>query len=171
MTLNTSRRNLIWRQGLYRGNPVTVGSLGWVLMQCDQGSYKGKYGYIDRHMQRKDDVRRGEKAAVYKPRRRAGSDSPSDSEDYLDLPQTQKTILRRLSCYLDLELPISRTVRKQIIVLVSHPAWASLLLKPWTNRYIQALKWSEVKSLSRVWIFATSWTVAYQAPPSMGFSR
>ena len=30
---------------------------------------------------------------------------------------------------------------------------------------------SEVKSLSRVRLFATSWTVAYQAPPSMGFSR
>ena len=29
----------------------------------------------------------------------------------------------------------------------------------------------EVKSLSRVWLFATSWTVAYQAPPSMEFSR
>ena len=27
------------------------------------------------------------------------------------------------------------------------------------------------KSLSRVWLFATPWTVAYQAPPSMGFSR
>ena len=30
---------------------------------------------------------------------------------------------------------------------------------------------SEVKSLSRVRLFATPWTVAYQAPPSMGFSR
>ena len=30
---------------------------------------------------------------------------------------------------------------------------------------------SEVKSLSHVWLFATPWTVAYQAPPSMGFSR
>ena len=29
---------------------------------------------------------------------------------------------------------------------------------------------SEVKSLSRVWLLATPWTVAYQAPPSMGFS-
>ena len=29
----------------------------------------------------------------------------------------------------------------------------------------------EVKSLSRVRLFATLWTVAYQAPPSMGFSR
>ena len=29
----------------------------------------------------------------------------------------------------------------------------------------------EVKSLSRVQLFATSWTVAYQASPSVGFSR
>ena len=30
---------------------------------------------------------------------------------------------------------------------------------------------SEVKSLSRVQLLATPWTAAYQAPPSMGFSR
>ena len=29
----------------------------------------------------------------------------------------------------------------------------------------------KVKSLSRVWLLATPWTAAYQAPPSMGFSR
>ena len=29
----------------------------------------------------------------------------------------------------------------------------------------------KVKSLSRVRLFATPWTLAYQAPPSMGFSR
>ena len=28
-----------------------------------------------------------------------------------------------------------------------------------------------MKSLSHVWLFATPWTVAYQASPSMGFSR
>ena len=35
------------------------------------------------------------------------------------------------------------------------------------------LKWitNNVKSLSRVQLFATPWTVAYQAPLSMGFSR
>ena len=33
-------------------------------------------------------------------------------------------------------------------------------------------KWKvKVKSLSRVWLFATPWTAAYQAPPSMGFAR
>ena len=30
---------------------------------------------------------------------------------------------------------------------------------------------SEVKSLSRVQLFATQWAVAHQAPRSMGFSR
>ena len=29
----------------------------------------------------------------------------------------------------------------------------------------------KVQSLSRVWLLATPWTAAYQAPPSMGFSR
>ena len=29
----------------------------------------------------------------------------------------------------------------------------------------------KVKSLSSAWLFATPWTVAYQAPLSMGFSR
>ena len=33
------------------------------------------------------------------------------------------------------------------------------------------MKRGEVKSLSRVQLFATPWTVAYQAPLSMGFSR
>ena len=28
-----------------------------------------------------------------------------------------------------------------------------------------------MKSLRRVWLFSTPWTAAYQAPPSMGFSR
>ena len=32
-------------------------------------------------------------------------------------------------------------------------------------------EWSEVKSLSHVSLFATPWTVAHQAPQSMGFSR
>ena len=29
----------------------------------------------------------------------------------------------------------------------------------------------KVKSLSRVWLFATPWNIAYQAPLFMGFSR
>ena len=35
-----------------------------------------------------------------------------------------------------------------------------------------AWKWKvKLKSLSRVWLFTTPWTAAYQAPLSMGFSR
>ena len=35
--------------------------------------------------------------------------------------------------------------------------------------FSNAWKW-KVKSLSCVWLLATPWTAAYQAPPSMGFS-
>ena len=38
--------------------------------------------------------------------------------------------------------------------------------------FSNAWKWKvKVKSLSRVQLFATPWTSAHQAPPSMGFSR
>ena len=38
--------------------------------------------------------------------------------------------------------------------------------------FSNAWKWEvKVKSLSRVWLFATPWTAAHQAPQSMGFSR
>ena len=38
--------------------------------------------------------------------------------------------------------------------------------------FSNAWKWKvKVKSLSRVWLLATPWTAAYQAPPTMGFSR
>ena len=38
--------------------------------------------------------------------------------------------------------------------------------------FSNAWKWKvKVKSLSHVWLLATPWTTAHQAPPSMGFSR
>ena len=37
--------------------------------------------------------------------------------------------------------------------------------------FTKAIKKDKVKSLSCVRLFETPWTVAYQAPPSMGFSR
>ena len=44
---------------------------------------------------------------------------------------------------------------------------------PWPSDYSVSLevKLVKVKSLSGVRLFVTPWTVAYQAPPSMGFSR
>ena len=38
--------------------------------------------------------------------------------------------------------------------------------------FSNAWKWKvKVKSLSHIWLLGTPWTAAYQAPPSMGFSR
>ena len=38
--------------------------------------------------------------------------------------------------------------------------------------FFNAWRWKmKVKSFSHVWLFATPWTAAHQAPPSMGFSR
>ena len=38
--------------------------------------------------------------------------------------------------------------------------------------FSKAWTWKvKVKSLNHVWLFTTPWTAAYQAPPSMGFSR
>ena len=45
--------------------------------------------------------------------------------------------------------------------------WVGLKLLTLGNLWL----WSEVKLLSHVRLFATPWTVTYQAPPSMGFSR
>ena len=53
---------------------------------------------------------------------------------------------------------LSRIVKSSAIVLLT-----ALSLKQWVI--------SEVKSLSHVQLFATPWTVAYHAPPSLGFSR
>ena len=39
------------------------------------------------------------------------------------------------------------------------------------RREITEIDFEEVKSLSRVQLFETPWTVAYQAPQSMEFSR
>ena len=45
------------------------------------------------------------------------------------------------------------------------PEWVAI-------SFSSAWKWKvKVKSLSRVWLLATPWTAAYQAPLSMGFSK
>ena len=43
--------------------------------------------------------------------------------------------------------------------------------RQWEIETIQVQNESEVKLLSRVPLFVTPWTVAYQVPPSKGFSR
>ena len=52
------------------------------------------------------------------------------------------------------------------------PPWEILIQKVWDEvQESQFLTSSQVKSLSHVWLFVTPWTVAYQVPLSMGFSR
>ena len=53
---------------------------------------------------------------------------------------------------------------KHKVIILLAVKWAGNISYP-------EVKWSEVKSLSHVQLFATPWTVAYQASPSMGFSR
>ena len=48
--------------------------------------------------------------------------------------------------------------------------WEKECIRAWSYEYFFK-KDSEVKSLSRVRLFANPWTVAQQAPLSMGFSR
>ena len=51
----------------------------------------------------------------------------------------------------------------------SHGQWSVQCREAYRNLIFGKIK--KVKSLSRVWLFVIPWTVAYQAPPSMGFSR
>ena len=48
--------------------------------------------------------------------------------------------------------------------------WLKWLSMPVDAVYIHYMK-VKVKSLSHVWLFLTPWTVAYQVPPSVGFSK
>ena len=45
------------------------------------------------------------------------------------------------------------------------------MLTPWKKSYDKPERNVKVKLLSHVQLFATPWTVAYQASQSMGFSR
>ena len=54
--------------------------------------------------------------------------------------------------------------------LFSHTMYCFVLKADTHTHTYKQLK-VKVNSLSRVRLFATSWTVAYQAPPSVGFSR
>ena len=57
-----------------------------------------------------------------------------------------------------------------LIQIFSLPC-SDLLKTPLDNLDLELVMKVKVKSLSRVWLFPTPWTVAHQAPWSMGFSR
>ena len=97
------------------------------------------------------------------------------------------TFLPRSKCLLISWLQSPSTV---VLLLLSHFSVSdsvrphrrqpTRLLCPWDSLgkntgvgchfLLQCMK-VKVKSLSRVWLLATPWTAAYQAPRSMGFSR
>ena len=53
-----------------------------------------------------------------------------------------------------------------------HGIFQARVLERVAISFSNAWKWKvKVKSLSCFWLLATPWTAAYQAPPSMGFSR
>ena len=64
---------------------------------------------------------------------------------------------------------------KNVKVLVAQ-SWTITRQAPLSMEFSRQEYWggwseSEVKSLSRVGLFATPWTADYQTPPSMGYSR
>ena len=70
-------------------------------------------------------------------------------------------------------IPYSSVIPSELGFLMWDP-WAPSRAWMGTKKSVTLPKWkkeSEVKLLSCVQLFATSWTVAYQAPPSMGFPR
>ena len=63
-------------------------------------------------------------------------------------------------------------IKQQHINRSDHPLWEANPLEWVAISFSNAWKWKvKVKLLSHVWLLATPWTAAYQAPPSMGFSR
>ena len=71
--------------------------------------------------------------------------------------------VRKQQLELDMEQQTGSKSRKKYVEAVyCHPAYLT---------YMQSEKKRKVKSLSHVQLFTTPWTAAYQAPPSIGFSR
>ena len=56
-------------------------------------------------------------------------------------------------------------------VIISFFSKFFLIFKNYFLIFIKHEKKVKVKSLNHVQLFVNPWTVAYQAPPSMGFSR
>ena len=74
---SASESDLIWRMGLDRGNQNKIRSLGWDLIQNGEGFYKKGNLNTEIDLYKHNEKRHREKAAVYKPRREAWSDPPS----------------------------------------------------------------------------------------------
>ena len=94
---------------------------------------------------------------------------------------TKRTFLGKVTSLLFSMLSAAAAKSLQsCLTLWSHRRQPTMLPRPWDSPgkntgvgchfLLQCVK-VKVKSLSRVRLLATPWTAAYQAPPSMGFSR
>ena len=68
-------------------------------------------------------------------------------------------------CFNNLSVSIYRLLYKKFLSTIIK------IRKPNVQQPLSRERERDVKSLSRVQLFAIPWTVAYQAPLSMGFSR
>ena len=59
---------------------------------------------------------------------------------------------------------LATAIREEKDIRGIHIGKEEVKLSLFADDMIVYMKWSEVKLLSRVWLFATPWTVAYQAP-------
>ena len=70
--------------------------------------------------------------------------------------------------------PAFTAIQAEVLVAWGPHLWLApeveAVLRDWTQPTKAKVK-AKMKSLSRVRLFATPWTVAYHAAPSMGFSR
>ena len=92
---------------------------------------------------------------------------PSASAPYPLLPQPLVTTNALL---VSMDLPVLDISTEGNCTLCDQ---SSFCLPNSYMRYFPLYEWLDRlwKSLSRVWLFVTPWTVAHQAPPSMEFSR
>ena len=89
-----------------------------------------------------------------------GAVMPQESE--LDLPASVPESLAE--AWLSSGLPWSQGHKAQ-------QSWVPCMLAQVLLKKVAITAIKKKKKLSRVWLLATSWTTAYQVPPSMGFSR
>ena len=100
--------------------------------------------------------------------------------------RSNKSRMKAIRLYCDLWrlcmllLLLSRFSRVRLCVGRPHRQPPTRLPRPWDSpgkntgvgcHFVLQYMKVKVKSLSHVWLLATSWTAAYQAPPSLGFSR
>ena len=77
----------------------------------------------------------------------------------------------RQPCHTSFSILNQSVVPYRVLAIASWPTYRFLRRQVRYSGIPISMKWSEVKSLSHVWLFVTPWTEAYQAPQSVEFFR